>query len=86
MLELPQNPQLNIAAVSGSWFDFYGSKNENRNIVYPKIDESVEFETSNGLILQGEFANIHSVGLFWAKNWGYFYDEQVVRWRSSNCH
>lgn len=75
-----------LDAVSGSWFDFYGSKNENRKVVYPQIDENVEFETTNGLILKGEFANKHSVGVFWAKNWGYFYDEQVVRWRSSNCH
>ena len=86
MLMNAQNPQSNIAAVSGSWFDFYGSKNENRNVVKPKIGETVEFETTNGLILEGEFANKYSVGVFWAKNWGYFYDEQVVRWRSSNCH
>lgn len=79
------NPASCQTAVSGSWFDFYGSKNEKRNIVYPKIDENVEFETTNGSTLQGEFANKHSVGVFWAKNWGYFYDEQVVRWRSSNC-
>jgi hypothetical protein len=51
-------------AVSGSWFDFYGSKTPNRNIVYPKIGENVEFETTNGLILKGEFANKHSVGVF----------------------
>jgi len=75
-----------LGAVSGSWFDFYGGKNDNRNIVYPKIDENVEFETINGLTIKGEFVNKHSVGVFWAKNWGYFYDEQVVRWRSSNCH
>lgn len=81
-----QNPASCQTAVSGSWFDFYGSKNENRNIVYPKIDENVEFETTNGLTLKGEFANKHSVGVFWAKGWGYFHDEQVVRWRSSNCH
>lgn len=70
--------------ISGSWFDFYGSKNEKRNIVYPAIGENVEFETTNGLTLQGEFANKHSVGVFWAINWGYFYDEQIVRWCSSN--
>ena len=86
MSELQQKPQSNIGAVSGSWFDFYGSKNENRNIVYPKIGENVEFETTNGLVLTGEFTNKHSVGVFWAKNWGYFYDERVVKWRSSNCH
>ena len=78
--------KLNIPAVSGGWFDFYGSKNENRNIVYPKIDENVEFETTNGLTLKGEFTNKPFAGVFWAKNWGYFYDEQVVRWRSSDCH
>lgn len=81
-----QNPQLNKHSVSGSWFDFYGSKNENRKISYPKIGENVGFETINGLVLTGEFTNKHSVGVFWAKNWGYFYDEQVVKWRSSNCH
>ena len=75
-----------LPCVSGGWFDFYGSKNENRNIVYPKIDENVEFETTNGLTIKGEFANKHSVGVFWAKSWGYFYDEQVVRWRSPNDH
>ena len=85
-LNTPQNSPLQQTSVSGSWFDFYGSKNENRNIVYPKINENVEFETTNGLTLQGEFANKHSVGVFWAKNWGYFYDEQVVRWRYVNCH
>ena len=76
--------QLTTPAVSGGWFDFYGSKNENRSIVYPKIDENIEFETTNGLILKGEFTKKHSVGVFWAKGWGYFYDEQVVRWRSTN--
>ena len=81
-----QNPQLHKHSVSGSWFDFYGSKNETRKISYPKIGENVEFETTNGLVLTGEFTNKHSVGVFWAKNWGYFYDEQVVKWRSSNCH
>ena len=81
-----ENHQLHKHIVSGSWFDFYGSKNENRNIVYPEIGENIEFETTNGLILNGEFTNKHSVGVFWAKNWGYFYDEQVVKWRSSNCH
>lgn len=70
--------------VNGGWFDFYGSQKEYRNVVYPKIDENVEFETTNGLTLKGEFANKHSVGVFWAKNWGFFYDEQVVRWRSAN--
>ena len=50
------------------------------------LRENIEFETTNGLILNGEFTNKHSVGVFWAKNWGYFYDEQVVKWRSSNCH
>ena len=78
--------KLNIPAVSGGWFDFYGSKNENRNIVYPKINENVEFETTKGLTLKGEFTNKPFGGVFWAKHWGYFYGEQVVRWRSSDCH
>lgn len=85
-MNTPQNPRLHKHSVSSSWFDFYGSKNENIKISYPKIGENVEFETTNGLVLTGEFTNKHSVGVFWAKSWGYFYDEQVVKWRSSNCH
>lgn len=66
------------------WFDFYGSKLPNKNVVYPKINSLVEFEATNGLIVKGEFTNRHSVGVFWAMNWGYFYDEQIVKWRELN--
>lgn len=49
-MNTPLKPQLQKHSVSGSWFDFYGSKNENRKISYPQIGENVEFETTNGLV------------------------------------
>ena len=33
------------------------------------------------LLLNGEFVNYHSVGKFWAYNWGYFEDDEVIQWR-----
>ena len=63
---------------SGSWFDAIE--------YHPQIGDKIEFETKNGLTVIGECVNRHSVGAYWAMNWGYFYDENVVRWRLSNCH
>lgn len=48
---------------------------------YPKLGDKIEFETQSGLLVNGEYVNRHSAGAYWAKNWGYFYDSDIVRWR-----
>ena len=69
-----------MVETNNDWFDFYG-KDKPRNVVYPNIGDNVQFLLRNGLLLNGEFVDYHSVGKFWAYNWGYFEDDDVIQWR-----
>ncbi len=64
---------LSQIVVSGSWFD--------ATKYHPQIGDKIEFVTNNGIKVVGECVNRHSVGVYWAINWGYFPDKNIVMWR-----